>query len=257
MLTNDLPELTETGDAVRRRLEIIKFTVKFSDSPVGNEKKIDRGLKDKLLKFEIRNEFMLMLFDILRTSTHDDVNVKRPKASSEALNKYMADNDAIIPYISDYLQQTTNEKDRIGSSELFEHYIKNTPDGIPKFTTQKFAKSLESHGFEKKKSNGCMVWVGVKFKEPKQDEEEEEPEQKPEPEPIPEQKPEPKKKKMIKDKWFGMIEEDEVECPALEKRRERIKNFKTETLQIKGKALDHLAQAFGKPSKDPFAITFD
>jgi hypothetical protein len=102
-----------------------------------------------------------------------------------------------------------------------------------------------------------MVWVGVKFKEPKQDEEEEEPEQKPEPEPIPEQKPEPKKKKMIKDKWFGMIEEDEVECPALEKRRERIKNFKTETLQIKGKALDHLAQAFGKPSKDPFAITFD
>ena len=119
---NTLPEVGTIDDGTWRRLKVIEFKSKFVDNPdpnISNEFKIDTNLKYKIDSW---SPVILSYFIHLYLTQYKNKTVVIPSEVLLSTNLYKADNDYCTDYIFNNITKTTNPKDRIDSSRLFESF---------------------------------------------------------------------------------------------------------------------------------------
>jgi P4 family phage/plasmid primase-like protien len=163
---NDIPKISKVEQAIKRRLKILSFSNKFVAEPkMPNEKLIDVGLNTELSSdIGYRQAFMNILIQNWNTK-----NLKKelyvPECVKEMTNDYMDDNDFLKDYMEENYEKTSNESDKIKSSNLYNDYkIKMQIKQIKPVTTQSFKNSLINMGYYFKKEKDAFKWCYLKEK---------------------------------------------------------------------------------------------
>ena len=124
---NDMPQIKKLDGGIIRRLRVINYPNEFVNTPEGrNQKKKDVTLKDKLMKSEYVNEFMLIILNHI--SSWKDSNfsdIKIPSCVTICTQDYIDENNALRDYINKYIIVTDNVMDRVKYTELYEHFIRH------------------------------------------------------------------------------------------------------------------------------------
>lgn len=151
LATNHKPIIRGTDDGIWRRLNLIPFTVQIPDH------KVDKNLTHKL-----RMEMVGILnWCITGCLMWQREGLKQPKAVADASKEYRNEMDVITRFIEECCE--TGPGMKIKASELFNAYRdwareNNEHD----FSNTKFGKEV-SKKFHKKKSNGIMIYEGIKL----------------------------------------------------------------------------------------------
>lgn len=164
-LCNQIPALSKTENAISRRLRVLKFDIKFTDNPVlENERLIDRSLNKQINDNENKygTAFMYLLIKnweqkdlIKRLHTPQDVFVKS--------NEYMNDSNDVKSFIDEYYEKTTDDKAKINSSHLYDHF--RVVYRQTKMRKEVFKNAIEDLGFRWKKENKGNFFYNIKAKE--------------------------------------------------------------------------------------------
>ena len=120
LLTNNKPELDTNDQAILDRLIYIPFNARFTDKPKQGEFKKDCDKIDKL-KTEYLNEVFTF---IVRGSKMfiESGHLEPPQDIQDATNEYINEFDTVSKFIED--KCILNEKEKIKSSTMYEHYKK-------------------------------------------------------------------------------------------------------------------------------------
>lgn len=152
LVCNDLPEVPAHDGGVWRRLEIVEFTSKFVDNPVGeNEFKKDAELSNKL---KIWGEtFMSML--IYYYKIYKQEGIVPPKEVTKYTDEYQKDCDAYSDFIVDKLIRVEDKTQTTTINELCREfkiwYTENnisakllTKKQLIQYLIKKFGKTIVS-----------------------------------------------------------------------------------------------------------------
>ena len=163
---NEIPKISKVEQAIKRRLKILSFNNKFVAEPkTPNEKLIDVGLNTELSSdIGYRQAFISILIQNWNTK-----NLKKefyvPECVKEMTDDYMDDNDFLKEYMEENYEKTSNESDKIKSSNLYNDYkIKMQIKQIKPVTTQSFKNSLINMGYYFKKEKDAFKWCYLKEK---------------------------------------------------------------------------------------------
>ena len=162
--TNSLFDIDSNDDGTWRRIRICDFLSKFVDDDETHTDdtpyvfKKDKTLKDKLPK--IAPIFMSML--VQRAFETQGV-VEDCDIVLSASNKYRKGQDCIAAFVSDKIEKTGNNKDRIKKQEVFNQFKSWF---VQEQGSRKMPKGQELYDFMDKKYGSYHKnsgWVGVKI----------------------------------------------------------------------------------------------
>lgn len=164
--TNKEVSIDGTDKAVSFRLRFIKFPNTFVDNPKQpNERKIDRSLKEKLKEDKYKNAFFHVLLNYyLDFSKNDNNKLIIPKRIKEDTDEYLHSNDPVQQFLDDRIEKTTNEKDFVNSSILFESFKSYIGGDSKLVTSVNFKNIIISKGYTFKKTEKGNVFKFIKFK---------------------------------------------------------------------------------------------
>ena len=152
---NDLPELSNIGDAISDRLRIITFPYRFVSNPTNEyERKGDPKIKEEYIKSnEWRDEMMLILIEYYNKYIKDDNSMSIPmsKYIEETSKEYISDNDPIKEWLNKNYTITNNEDDRIIIQDLYFQFKEDNPTSNIKNSV--FGKLIRFNNIGFKKSN--------------------------------------------------------------------------------------------------------
>lgn len=154
MLVNHRPDVSDTSNAIWDRLKLIPFNVTIPQ----NER--DRQLNDKL-QAELPGILAWLVRGCLRWQ-RDGLN--EPKAVTEAVEEYRAEQDTLQAFISD--RCTVDVQAVITKSELFSAWEDWCLDANERpGTSNKFTRRLKDRGFEDGHNTDktARVWFGIKL----------------------------------------------------------------------------------------------
>lgn len=118
---NYVPEVNSNDEGTWRRIRLIEFTSRFADNPdpkKPNEYLIDRDMPNKINKW--KETFISMLLHI---RIHLDVtNIHEPKIINDATKRFYAEQDLIAQFISDKIEETDDNDDKLLIEHIFPHY---------------------------------------------------------------------------------------------------------------------------------------
>ena len=118
---NQLPAVPSNDDGTWRRLRIIDFNSKFTDSPSKpNEFMIDNTLKQKIPEWG--PSFLSYLLHIYNTEYKNMTYLADPVEVMTSTKQYKMENDFYTEYIMDRIIVTNNDKDYIKSTPLWEDF---------------------------------------------------------------------------------------------------------------------------------------
>ena len=132
LLCNEIPSLEKVEYSMIERLNIIKFGLTFvnekhlKDSP--NNRLIDVELKKRLSDDEgLKQAFIHLLFN----TAHEHINKPFvvPESLAHAKEEYLDEVDIVKHFLSEFIQMTGNDKDRIKPTNLhnfFKNVMKST-----------------------------------------------------------------------------------------------------------------------------------
>jgi len=164
--SNGMPNLSQFDAAITRRLRIIKFMFKFVDNPNPEneyERAVDRTLKDKF-ESDVRyhQQLMLILIERFNRDVKDKNKLHTPERVMRITKDYLETQDTVRTFINEHYEITNNPKDRVQSSELFNHF-KSTYGRDHSLVANKFKEQmLNIGGIEFKKTNKCQVFTMLK-----------------------------------------------------------------------------------------------
>lgn len=149
LATNHKPIIRGTDDGIWRRLNLIPFTVQIPDHKV-----------DKNLTYKLRREAVGILnWAITGCLMWQREGLKQPKAVADASKEYRNEMDVITRFIEECCE--TGPDKQIKASELFNSYREWAKENNEHdFSNTKFGKEVGKK-FNKKKSNGVMVYTGL------------------------------------------------------------------------------------------------
>jgi phage/plasmid-associated DNA primase len=153
---NTAPPCDDIDDGFARRVEMVKFPFKFTDSPnpkIPTEKLMDTSLKEKIKdSIEIRQGFMLLLIDIFKQTKG---NYQLSPDMLEITKSYLTDQDKLKCFLDDTIEYSGNEKDLIMTRELCDLYMSHENIRI---TMHKFTPKLKKYiDVVHKKKGNCIV----------------------------------------------------------------------------------------------------
>ena len=160
---NDLPELSNIGDAISDRARIITFPYRFVSNPTTEyERKGDPKIKEEYIKSEEwRNEMMLILIEYYNKYIKDDNSMSIPmsKYVEEASKEYINDNDPIKEWLHNNYIITGNNSDRILAGELYSQFKEDNPK--TNITGRSFGKLIKFNKVGFKRSNGKRYYINL------------------------------------------------------------------------------------------------
>jgi putative DNA primase/helicase len=155
--TNHLPQFTDVDTGLLQRIVVIKFPFMFLDENNYDytnkyHKKADFNLKNKLKN--INMDFFHFLVKYYKLYKSEGLAITKEIDSS--INEYRKDIDSVKTFIDEAIVKTTNDKDRISTTDLLYHH--NTWSSN-KTDRERFAKRLKCMGYElkQKKIDGKKV----------------------------------------------------------------------------------------------------
>jgi phage/plasmid-associated DNA primase len=172
LLTNNLPNVGDRGNAIWRRLVSVPFNARFVENPQSlHEKKIDENMEPKFVAW--RDVFSTFLVDIQYrkfVESGDDLHI--PPAVYEFTAEYRSSTDYIAEFVQECLEMTTLKDDVVTWKHLFEEFLiwfktqhknENAPDKTvaAKLFSDKFKQKIDN--YSKIKPNVRGFW-GVKYK---------------------------------------------------------------------------------------------
>jgi len=167
---NKKPSLSGIDGGIKRRVKIIEYTTQFVEN-IENEKyerKIDPDFMKTISSIEMRDAFVIMLFNNWIENVKNKKIVPVPNCVIEASAEYCDNCDVVKQFLYDEgYQITNNTKDRFRSNELyakFKSYLKS--NGIEKTLSDKKFKEnmLEIRGITFKRTGGSF-YCGLVEKE--------------------------------------------------------------------------------------------
>jgi P4 family phage/plasmid primase-like protien len=160
---NDLPELSNIGDAISDRLRIITFPYRFVSNPTNEyERKGDPKIKEEYIKSnEWRDEMMLILIEYYNKYIKDDNSMSIPmsKYIEETSKEYISDNDPIKEWLNKNYTITNNEDDKIIIQDLYFQFKEDNPNSNIKNSA--FGKLIRFNNIGFKKSNGKRYYTKI------------------------------------------------------------------------------------------------
>lgn len=154
--TNNLPLLSEGGEAIRRRLHILSFNNKFT------EDKQDKNLIQKL-EAELEDIFLWSLDGLKELKTRGCFQL--PGSVTEAVNKYLHDNDSVNSFIEEKCIISTIDSDRVSRTNLYQAYQTHCKEnGFKSFNRNNFYTNIGRMNIREIKSNGTWMFTYIKLK---------------------------------------------------------------------------------------------
>ena len=157
LLTNFEPSLDLHDEAMWRRIILIPFTQKFVDNPKQpNERKIDRGLEDKL-----KTEDSGILAWLVRGchAVLKDESLSMPALAQKALNTYKKERDVLCLWIKEHVSICNDS--RILSSDIYRSYntwCYNNHLTPSETNSIAFGKALHSYKLPYSRTNKGIVY---------------------------------------------------------------------------------------------------
>ena len=158
---NQKPKLNKIDKAIEERLKIIHYPFTFVDNPQQPEERIkDNNLKDLITEQEFINEFMIMLLEV----ANENKNIKYielPEEVKQQNKEYLEENNNILSFINEYYEITTNEKNKIKSSDLLVNYNSYNDS---KVDSKKLKQMMEYNRFKYKKMHDGYYYTNLILK---------------------------------------------------------------------------------------------
>ena len=156
---NNKPKLGKIDNGIKRRLKIINYPLKFVDKPIkSNERVIDYSLKDKI-NSGIYKQFILLLIE--KAIEYKNKKVVQPIDVENETKEYFDENDPVKNWLNEFYEITTNNTDKIISSELYNTYLS---DGNPKISVVKFSEYMKLNDIDFIKPKNKTVYIKIKRK---------------------------------------------------------------------------------------------
>lgn len=163
---NNKPELSSVDGGIARRLRIIDYRVKFVDEPDPNniyQKPRDPELMAKIKTNDIRNAFIIMLLKRWDERVSKLKLIPVPNEIKEASADFVDDSNPVLGFIMNNYVITNNEKDDVGSSELYTHFAVSCRDS--KISNKRFKDDMQGiSGISFKKKEKGNFYLGLKLK---------------------------------------------------------------------------------------------
>lgn len=157
--TNCLFTIDGADGGNARRYVVIPFKSKFVDVPTGQfEKKINRNLKSEIMAPKFKNAFIQIL--IKYYAKYVSEGAKLPESFASVTKEFLGDNDPIGEFARSHIIKTTDSKDRIKMSAMYNNfgeYFKKA-----KINLSKFKQALSNLGFINHRYNNGLYWINVK-----------------------------------------------------------------------------------------------
>lgn len=163
---NNLPNTKDKTWGFYRRNCIIPFNVRFGTQEEVNDGKADKvkinGIVDEVIKNELNIVFMWAYWGLQRL-LQQNYKITPNKASEEAMKEYRCDTDSVYSFHEDMLQKDKDGK--IKATDLYNSYLNYCEKEMrPSVSAIKFGKQMQQLGHKKYKSNGIMVFPGIRYK---------------------------------------------------------------------------------------------
>jgi len=162
--TNHKPIIRGADEGIWRRIRLIPFNVQFHDDTPENAHLPSERRKDRNLPARLREE----LPGILRWAVEGAVawyrdGLTTPAEVMEATNDYRSEMDLLANFLDEACNVSPDAKAQ--SSELYQSYRQwCEANGVFPLNHTNFSLRLKERGFEKRKSNGRFVYIGVGLK---------------------------------------------------------------------------------------------
>ena len=179
---NYVPEVTSNDEGTWRRIKLIEFVSKFSETPdysKPNEYLADRHLPEKISSSEWTSTFISMLIHI-RINIPNINNIQEPKEITEATKRYAREQDLVAQFINDRIIRDFNIKEFLSIQTIYGEYKlwfkSNTANNKAPLSRSNFETQLSRNDFfeEKnkinKKTGNCWRYLKIVIEEDNNDE---------------------------------------------------------------------------------------
>jgi P4 family phage/plasmid primase-like protien len=168
LLCNDLPHIPSNDGGTWRRIRVVPFEMKFVDNPKKSyERKIDRGLKEKLDLW--KEHFMSILIE--RFKIYKKQGLVEPVKVVKFTKDYEAVSDIYQQFIDEFIIITKKEDDTVSIKDSysdFKFWFKEAHSDKKLPSRTEFAKELEKKFDRPTKGE----WYGMKLKNSQDDDSE-------------------------------------------------------------------------------------
>ena len=155
--TNHLPNISETKEAIWRRIWPIPFTVTIK------EEDRDRNIRQKLEK-ELPGIIQWMLDGMREYYTTCHGSLPKPKIVLDAIDEYKRTSDTLLPFLELQDIDKNDKTKRISKKALYDMYEEycdiNGDDPVKKYH---FGKLMSDRGFKdgRDESGSTRIWYGI------------------------------------------------------------------------------------------------
>lgn len=167
LATNNLPEIANLDDGLKRRTRVVHFNYKFS----GNED-IDMFLSKHLVP-EFSGIFNWLLEGLLRVYDNGG-KIKVPEKIKKWTAEYFGEFNHLERFLGERVETVEWDRAKIGSSELYKMWTmwlsmdqdaKKWAEDNKAYSITGFANKLKKRGFRKHMNgSGLMEWIGVRVR---------------------------------------------------------------------------------------------
>ena len=127
ILTNNKPIFDTKSDAMIRRIKFIPFKAKFKEIPTKEgEQKMNKYLVKQLEEKYLNQILKFMVLGAIEFIKNPDIIA--PKELEDDMNKYILEINPVGSFITDKIEITDNDKNRILRGDLYDIYKKWTVD---------------------------------------------------------------------------------------------------------------------------------
>lgn len=163
---NELPNTSGNDDGVWRRLRVVNFGSKFVNEPKNdNEFKKDPNLADKIKTWH--ESFISILIHYYYKFRQNNHVIKEPDEVLSCTRKYQRENDTMLDYINECLEQVEDRKQKLGINTIYINFSEWYRQGYnEKPPPKKTLKDYLEKRFGSMKASG---FIGLKFKEESDD----------------------------------------------------------------------------------------
>lgn len=151
LVTNHRPATDANDAALWARLRVVPF-----DQVIPEERR-DHHLGDKLREHDLDAVLAWIWQGWL---DYRRIGLAAPEVVTQRTDEYRAEGDVLGAFLAD--ECVTGLAMRVGASELFRQWQQwSVHNGVPAMTQPVFGRLVEARGFERRKSGGTKVYIGL------------------------------------------------------------------------------------------------
>lgn len=169
---NEPPEIKDQSDAVKMRLKVVEFPVKFSKNPVNNERLArDRGTIERELKEEASGIINWGIEGLMRL-VKNNFKFTVSRSTEDTWTFYKRVSSPVAAFLEECLTMTDDDFDKLTIEGMYKSFCewKEESKIQQKISRDKMIKQLREEGVEtgqKREDNRKRMYYGVTVSRPK------------------------------------------------------------------------------------------